>query len=157
MVLSRRLHLHCQVKQYRHRLYVTATIACSSLRHCGSIQQSKTQGYCQVEVRLHPSQRLLRYRRVKSLELIYDTTPESDKGLHNIAVETATDQIKDLCARKDFKVLCTSRGDVAFDIMRATAEKRRSWGSGYGPTSPLYSPASPVFAPTSPVYRPFGM
>lgn len=93
---------------------------------------------------------------VKSLELIYDTTPESDKGLRNIAVETATDQIKDLCAREDFKVLCTSRGDIAFDIMRSTAEKMRPWGLGYGPTDPVYSPASPVFAPTSPVYRSFG-
>jgi hypothetical protein len=77
---------------------------------------------------------------VKSLEVIYDGTPEMSEpdSLRDLAIKTAATHATELMARGDFKDLCKDRGDLTTEVLQAfllqsqaaVADAARSGGSG---------------------------
>lgn len=54
-----------------------------------------------------------------SLKLIYETTPESDKGLRKVAVQAAAEHIDVLLNKGDFLDFLRENSDMATDILQA--------------------------------------
>lgn len=52
-----------------------------------------------------------------SIELIYESLPDSDRVLKNIALIATSNHIKELSDRGEFVRMCKSDGEIAFDIL----------------------------------------
>jgi hypothetical protein len=63
---------------------------------------------------------------VESLRLIYDGTPDGTEMdmLRKAATQVAGEHAKELMRREEFRALCKERGDIASDVMEATAPKQ---------------------------------
>lgn len=56
---------------------------------------------------------------VASLKLMYESTPESDRMLKDVAIKAAAGHIRELVDRGEFAALCKENGEIAFDILKA--------------------------------------
>lgn len=62
---------------------------------------------------------------VKSLQLIYEATLQSDKGIRKIISKAAAQHGKDLVKCDDFLKLCTEVGEVGCDILKVGLIRRK--------------------------------
>jgi hypothetical protein len=91
---------------------------------------------------------------VTSLKMMYEGTPESDRGLKDVAITVAGKRLKTLIDRGEFVALWKGRGDIGLDAFRAFMASE-----AINPPSASASASAsvPVLAPDlSPVSRPFG-
>jgi hypothetical protein len=85
---------------------------------------------------------------VTSLKMMYEGTPESDRGLKDVAIKVAGKHLKTLVDRGEFVAVWKERGEIGLDVFRAFMASEAT-------NSP--SASVPVLAPNpSPVSRPFG-
>jgi hypothetical protein len=59
---------------------------------------------------------------VASLKLIYDTTPESDRLLKDIALNTAGKNAQALCDRGEFVALCKEYGEISYHVLKSSLD-----------------------------------
>ncbi|PVH79551.1 hypothetical protein DL98DRAFT_216253 [Cadophora sp. DSE1049] len=57
---------------------------------------------------------------VASLKLLYEETMENDRLLKDVVIKTAGEHVKDLCDRGEFVTLCKEKGEIAFDVLKAS-------------------------------------
>jgi hypothetical protein len=57
---------------------------------------------------------------IASLALLYDETPDTDCLLREVALNAAGEHAKDLVDRGEFAGLCRERGEIAFDVLKAS-------------------------------------
>jgi hypothetical protein len=62
---------------------------------------------------------------IDSLKLIYDGTPDLSEpdGLRELAVRAAATHAKELLDRGEFLNLCTERGDITTDVLKASLQQ----------------------------------
>jgi hypothetical protein len=56
----------------------------------------------------------------KSLKLIYDETPDSDRVMRDIAAKAAASHLAQLLERGEFLGLCKTNGEIGVDILKAS-------------------------------------
>jgi hypothetical protein len=87
---------------------------------------------------------------VATLKLIYDGLPDNDPILKNIAIEYAGRNAKNLAENSEYAILCKERGDIAFDVFRASATGAKPGPKVVLKASATKSTAKPVTGPRCP-------
>jgi hypothetical protein len=59
---------------------------------------------------------------IDSLKVIYGETPESDKGLRDVAIKAAWNNLRDLMETKAFVELLKENPDISVDILKVASQ-----------------------------------
>jgi hypothetical protein len=82
-----------------------------------------------------------------SLRMIYDETPESDKGLRDVAIKAARDNLGDLMETEAFIELLKENPDISVDILKVASQPALETGQPAAP--PQLPHSSYIFYPSS--------